>query len=164
MEIRKTAPPIIEDPVRPSRTRLALNKIGLGVERVVSRIGSSGFVFDETTIANEALSLAPVSMPEDGAGKLLYNIAYGPMNGTHPLRDVAKTLFNRKGVIPSGIQNESEAIRLQGVIETTPNGNITSTPVFEAYKRQAVDVRISKESRDISPVALGKMRLKQVYR
>lgn len=135
-------------------------------EQAMSYIGTSSVLLDKNSMAvpspEPLIALTPVSMPENGTAKLLYDYAYKETHDDHPLRTVTQELFNRKGVIPAGVHNETESLRLSRVIETQQNGSITSQPIFDAFKQQAVDVAISKKHGSSSPVSMGRMRLRMV--
>ena len=135
------------------------------LDRAISSIGSSGSVLDETMtpipVPEPLLALPPISMPEPGPAKMLYNIAYEPTQRSHPLRTVAQTLFNRKGSVPEGLHGENQSLRLSGVIESQRNGTITSKPIFDAFKNQAVEDALahSRGSVAIAPFSLKAIKM-----
>jgi len=137
------------------------------LDRAISSIGSRSSVMDETMtpvhIPEPLLALTPISMPEPGPAKMLYNIAYEPTQRSHPLRAVAQTLFNRKGSVPYGLHEESQSLRLSGVIESQQNGTITSEPIFDAFKNQAIEDSLARRrgSVAIAPFSLKAVKMER---
>ena len=159
---------------QPSGIKEKLGKIskytGEVLDRAISRIGTSGVLFDETAtpipVPEQILAVAPISTPQEKGAQLLYSIAYHPDNREHSLREVTQDLFNRKGAIPAGISGE--IFNLNGMIQTQSDGSITSKVISEAYKKQKKDTIknqiLTKNPAKSTPITLGNMPFRLVKR
>lgn len=92
---------------------------------------------------HEIKALAPVSRPGNKKDPAvhLYRFAFRPSLENVPIQKIASTIFHYQGIVPPGVL---ETDSINGYWKRRDDGSIFSAPVYELFRRQYIEISITK--------------------